>query len=80
MSEKQSKTPKPGDLKKDLPPVDDNVREQMSMVIDPAAEYTISGAAVTEIYRQLDEVPMKYGRVLLPLLQMNLKRVTDSEE
>lgn len=49
--------------------------ERMNVPIDVEAEYRISGQVIAQLYTQIDEVPMKYARTILPLIGMNIERI-----
>lgn len=71
------KTPTPADLAKQpggQAGPDAEALARMNQPIDVKAEYTIPGAAIVELYKQIDEIPMKYARVILPILAMNIDR------
>lgn len=53
---------------------------KMNQPIDMDADYRISGAAIAELYRLIDEVPMKYARTMLPVVAMNIEVIKDSKD
>ena len=54
-----------------------DLAQKASQPIDVNATYQISGRTVAELYALIDEVPMKYAKLLLPTLAVNLEKVED---
>ncbi len=55
--------------------IDPAMAQKMNQPIDPDGTYSIPGGALVQLYAELDEVPMKYARRILPLVAMNIERI-----
>ena len=54
-----------------------DLAQKAAQPIDVNATYTISGRAIAELYQLIDEVPMKYAKLLLPTVAVNIEKVED---
>lgn len=59
---------------------DPELVQKMSQPIDATATYQIKGESVVGIMQLIDEVPMKFARMLLPALVGSLEKVPPQEK
>lgn len=51
--------------------------QKAAQPIDVNADYKISGRTIANIYTIIDEIPMKFAKILLPELAVNLEKIED---
>lgn len=63
------------------PTAQDQMAQRMSRPLDTSVKYhRIDTASIVELVRLIDEIPMKYAKQMLPVLQMSIEPLPEYEE